>query len=152
MTAQVRRLDDCVSHCTPTQKSVVSTDGGKCCKHIAQNPLGKSLLHYHVDGDVISGTETQKCDWLLLNETDKHAYFIELKGSGCDLQKAIHQLESTQVLLFAQLKEKEYQKMFFRIVFRSGAPARHDRRFIQLREKCPHGCLKVTNRTMEEVI
>ena len=37
--------------------------------------------------------DTARCDYLLLNDEAKRAYYIELKGS--DLEKAIQQIEAT---------------------------------------------------------
>ena len=52
-----------------------------------------------------------RCDYLLMNETSKTAYLIELKGS--DLVKAASQLEATENALRSQLVEYQLQ---YRIV------------------------------------
>ena len=66
-------------------------------------------LYIFVDGKVIKTGD--RCDYLLMNETSKTAYLIELKGS--DLVKAASQLEATENALRSQLVEYQLQ---YRIV------------------------------------
>jgi hypothetical protein len=42
---------------------------------------------------IAKNADTARCDYLLLNDEAKRAYYIELKGS--DLEKAIQQIEAT---------------------------------------------------------
>ncbi len=52
-----------------------------------------SVEKIKVDGCLISDN-SERCDWLfVIKSCEEFAYFIELKG--CDLKKAISQLEST---------------------------------------------------------
>lgn len=55
----------------------------------------------------------RKCDFLLINDTKRDAYLIEVKGT--DLLSTIEQLEKTEEVLGADLKG--YQKKY-RIVYR----------------------------------
>lgn len=51
-----------------------------------------------MDGGVFEkGKDPQRCDYLLLNDTDKTSYYIELKGS--DIRTAIKQIDSTVSLI-----------------------------------------------------
>lgn len=61
-------------------------------EHIAINRDKDFVYHIKIDGVVIpSNTSTKRVDFLLLNETKKVAYFIELKG--CHVGDAFPQLE-----------------------------------------------------------
>lgn len=61
-------------------------------KHQGLNPNGAcEVTHYRVDGEII--TKGEKCDFILMNETKKIAYLIELKGRK--VSKAVEQLEAT---------------------------------------------------------
>lgn len=63
------------------------------------NPNGSYVTHYQIDGIVIKNGN--KCDFLLINETAKIAYLIEVKGS--DLSWAAKQLFETERVLSKQL-------------------------------------------------
>ena len=88
-------LNGFISLCGKNAKQIVSRDKG--------NP------QYQIDGEVIKTGD--RCDYLLMNETSKTAYLIELKGS--DLVKAASQLEATENALRSQLVEYQLQ---YRIV------------------------------------
>ena len=62
-------------------------------KHIAVNRDKDEVYHIRIDGDVIPRkcNTTKRVDFLLLNETKKTAYLIELKG--CHIEDAFAQLE-----------------------------------------------------------
>lgn len=59
------------------------------CEHRAINRDKNIVYHIEVDGKVIpkSYNKTKRIDFLILNETKKTAYLIELKG--CHLADAI---------------------------------------------------------------
>ena len=63
------------------------------------NDKRKKLSSYHIDGCLIKNG--MRCDFLLLVEEDKNAFFIELKGS--ELKKAIQQIENSINLLICNL-------------------------------------------------
>lgn len=68
----------------------VSSENGVC--HVGINSNKDTVRHYHLDGDVWPhGDGAMKCDFLLLNDSIKRAYFIELKGD--DVERAILQIE-----------------------------------------------------------
>lgn len=82
------------------QAIIVSKDNGTSRRHIAHNIDKDMVGHYRVDGKII--TSGRKCDFLLLNETKKDAYLIELKGKS--LEDAAEQLERSELLLHPYLK------------------------------------------------
>lgn len=75
------------------------------CKHIAVNRDKNIVYHIKVDGNVIpkSYNKTKRIDFLLLNDTKKTAYLIELKG--CHLGDAIEQLEISHEALKDMLSD-----------------------------------------------
>ena len=80
------------SLCKKRQKIIVSEENRM--KHIANNPNACNVRQYKIDGDVITGTETKRCDYLVLNDDKKVAYFIELKRP-CRINEAIDQIQAT---------------------------------------------------------
>ena len=81
-----------------TKNSIYVSEENKI-KHIAYNVDKNFIYHIQIDGKVFSAKEnnTKKMDFLLLNETKKNAYLIELKG--CHLGDAIEQLEASYMAL-----------------------------------------------------
>lgn len=91
----------------------VSSENG--CKHIGKN-YGNHIRHYRVDGGIFpSGATPERCDYLLLNDTKKTAYYIELKGS--DIPKATKQIDRTVEQL--HLSHPNYT-IYRRIIYRTG--------------------------------
>ena len=81
------------SRCEKNQKIIVSKDKGETREHRAINPEGKfDVRQYNLDGDILKQTKT--CDFLLLNDTQKKAYLIELKGKKID--NALDQLLASE--------------------------------------------------------
>lgn len=79
------------SRCKEHQRLIVSRDSGTRREHRAINPDEKySVRQYKLDGDLV--IQQKCCDFLLLNDSLKKAYFIELKGSN--IEEAIPQLEN----------------------------------------------------------
>ncbi len=106
-------LDAYKSRCEAHQKIIVSRDVGNC-KHISNNVKGETVRQYAVDeDDIISVGE--KCDYLVLNDDKRTAYYIELKGS--DVEKAKRQVENTERQLARVLNG---YRSFFRVIYRTG--------------------------------
>lgn len=79
------------SLCDRNQPLVVSRDKGNPREHRAKNPDRRyDLRHFKLDGDLIKNEKM--CDFLLVNDSLKKAYLIELKGGNID--DAIDQLEA----------------------------------------------------------
>lgn len=81
-------LNGFISLCGKNAEQIVSRDKGNPQYHKANNVSNSEVTHYQIDGEVIKTGD--RCDYLLMNETSKTAYLIELKGS--DLVKAASQL------------------------------------------------------------
>lgn len=107
-------INACKPYREGTHPTFVSSENR--CTHIGENPGRHTVRQFKVDGEVFSkGTVPQRCDYLLLNDTVKTSYYIELKGS--DIPKATQQIDSTVALLSPSLPG---YKIFRRIVYRSG--------------------------------
>ena len=77
-----RNLNDFAPLEEGRQKSFVSEENRR--KHIGDNPNGSYCRRYRVDGHILKDADGKKCDFLLVNDAGKDAYFIELKGSEID--------------------------------------------------------------------
>lgn len=97
------------SLCEENAAQVVSKDKGNPQYHKGVNKNKEYVTHYKIDRIVIR--QGSSCDYLLMNETKKVAYLIELKGS--DLVKAAKQLEETERALHEELAPYSLQ---YRIV------------------------------------
>ena len=87
-----------MSLCDKKQAIVVSQDkkSKNACCHIARNTDACNVAQFQLDGDIFQGHEV-RCDFLVLNQDKKNAYFIELKGSN--IMHAKQQVESSANLL-----------------------------------------------------
>lgn len=94
----------------------VFTSSENGCRHIGNNTKRQYVRHFKVDGEIFTGTVETRCDYLLLNDDTKTAYYIELKGS--DLSKAIRQIENTITLLKPSLPDYAVLR---RIVYHTGS-------------------------------
>ncbi len=97
------------SRCSANQINIVSKDSGSSCKHIATNNSRKKVRQYKLDGEIIINEKT--CDYLVLNDEDKKAFFIELKG--CNITEAFPQFEGAVSKLKNELSGYSYN---FRII------------------------------------
>lgn len=98
------------SLCEEKARVIVSRDKGGSQRHIAHNDDPSVVTHYKVDGVIIRNGN--KCDFLLLNESKRTAYLIELKGS--DLSWAAKQLYCTEQALAEELAP--YRPLQYRII------------------------------------
>lgn len=86
-------LDPEKSLCEKNQAIVVSKDKYVSREHRAINPKRKfDLRQYRLDGGLIQ--QKRCCDYLLINDSLKKAYLIELKGA--DIDDAAEQLEAAE--------------------------------------------------------
>ena len=100
----------------PKRKEIVSEENRN--KHIAHNDSGSLVRHFHVDGDILpKGERPERCDFLLLDDTKKNAYYIELKGSPSNAQKCLRQVRSTENLFRPFLQG---YKSLYRFVYGTG--------------------------------
>ena len=107
-------INDYTPRRSGTYAEFVSSENG--CKHIGRNVSGHEIRQFKIDGEVIAkNADTARCDYLLLNDEAKRAYYIELKGS--DLEKAIQQIEATVQMFQTSLPGYTTYK---RIIYFSG--------------------------------
>lgn len=134
------------SICSKNQRIVTSKDDGESRIHRAINPDARfDLRHYKLDGDIF--TQSKCCDFLLINDTRKKAYFIELKGSQVD--KAIDQLEAGEQKCRSELIG--YQ-LFYRIVCSKAKTHQiQNTKFRRFKEKHVN-CFQMKENYMEEVL
>ncbi len=99
-------------HSHNTQKVVALKESGESRKYILDNPLGKELVVYKVDGGLIDNNKVLKCDYAIYTEEDI-LYLIELKG--CNYIHALKQLLNTIDFLIRTPHLKVY-KLNARIV------------------------------------
>lgn len=79
------------SMCEKRQSVIVSRDKGNRVQHRAINPQRiYDVRKYQLDGDLVK--QEKCCDFLLVNDTKRKAYLIELKGGNID--EAVSQLEA----------------------------------------------------------
>lgn len=87
--------------CGRNQGIVVSEENKN--KHIVENKSRADIYQYHIDGEIITGTNGKRCDYIVEVQTRcPRAYIIELKGS--DVNTAIVQIEAT-IARFHSLKD-----------------------------------------------
>ena len=91
---------------------ILSEENG--CKHLGINDKDQphEIRQFKIDGGVIRGTQVSRCDYLVVNDTGKRAYYIELKGS--DVRKAMEQIDNT----VSMIKDLRGYAVFPRIIFR----------------------------------
>ena len=112
----VKMLENYKSQCQERQKIIVSRDrkSGNQSEHKADNKKKDRGRHYCMDDDNIIENSVQRCDYLLLNDDKKRAYFIELKGKAIEHAKC--QIESAERLVAEDI---EGYTRFYRIVYRA---------------------------------
>ncbi|NJO18617.1 MAG: hypothetical protein HC877_23690 [Thioploca sp.] len=83
----------CQQYCDTRFKVVIKEP--KSTTWTFENNYGKCVCLIRIDGCMISRSETRKCDYLFLvcDEHEKSAFFIELKGKN--LEEAFKQILST---------------------------------------------------------
>ena len=98
------------SLCEKNQAIIVSKDKGTQREHRALNPQREfDVRHYKLDGGLFN--QTKCCDFLLVNDSRKKEYLIELKGGNID--DAVGQLEAGEKKCKFDLRD---YKFFYRIV------------------------------------
>lgn len=142
-------LDQYPSRCTERQSIIVSKDDGHDWKHIGHNKNSR-VRHFKIDGEVLPrGKGPERCDFLLLNDTAKTAYFIELKGSPSYLSKCIAQVENTEAMCKRSLAD--YPHFYYRFVLGSGSGT-YGSAFVKWRDKKPRKSVEVKRGILEEEI
>ena len=134
------------SLCKKNPPSVVSKDKGESRKHYAINPERKfDLRHYQLDGVLVS--QERCCDFLLINDSMKKAYFIELKGKNVD--DAVDQLKSAEQRYKSELAG---YTCFYRIVCSKARTHKiRSTKVLRFSEKCK-GRLIIKEKYLEETL
>ncbi len=133
------------SICAQNAKIIVSKDVGNR-EHRGLNPHQYHVTHYKIDGVIITTTKP-RCDFVLINESNKIAYLIELKGSK--LSDAARQLEATENTLKDALNPYDLR---YRIVSsRSKTQQIESADFKKYRERWKSRLVYKTNKIEEEI-
>ena len=91
-----------------------STEKG--CTHIGRNVDRSYIRQFRVDKDIYGATDrAPRCDYILLNDNKRTAYFIELKGS--DIERAIEQIDYS----VSEINSSLGYTAFRRIVYHTGS-------------------------------
>lgn len=127
------------SCCKVDARRVVSEENGN--KHAINNPSQHEIYQYHIDGDIVNGTEGRRCDYIVeVNPKNctPIVYVIELKGS--DLNAAICQINST----VAMFKEKlhGYRIMPRIIIHKTSSHDIHGSVYRKLKKSYPGAVLR----------
>ncbi|MCF0058227.1 hypothetical protein [Dyadobacter sp. CY356] len=89
------------------RRSIVSVKDDRAkSQYILGNTKRNLIVKLRVDNCLIKGSDKRKCDFLILDCSDKIAYFIELKGG--DLSGATDQIISTVDMLAPKLKNFQF--------------------------------------------
>ena len=97
-------------------KEIVSKDKRSPSTHIGVNEQFHQIRKFHIDGDVLpEGEVPSRCDYLILNDTAKRAYFIELKGRH-NVKHGTEQVDAT----VSMVKGLKGYTIFCRVVHKKG--------------------------------
>jgi hypothetical protein len=139
-------LQSCESKCEQNAPIIVSKE--KSCAHYAINADRNNVRQYKIDGEVVPRTDNRPaCDYLVLNDDKKTAYFIELKGS--DILRAIKQVEETEKMLKNELSDYSAR---FRIVYKSGTHDIQNSLIVEWKRRMGKTRQKIKQAKLDEVI
>ena len=102
----------------------------KGCSHIGNNTRHCKVRQFKVDGSVIISAAYQKCDYLILNDDERTAYYIELKGS--DISRAAKQIDNTVDILHSSIAD---YTIYVRIVYHTGSKSMKNSDLIKWKKK-----------------
>lgn len=109
-TSKVNLFAGHESKCENCPKIIVSKENQSA--HRAHNVERKQVRQFHLDGEIVPKGNQSVCDYILIDDTEKKAYLIELKGRNTE--GAIPQLERSEQLVKASLSG---YTLFYRLVF-----------------------------------
>lgn len=87
----IQNLTDFTPKLEGNHSSFVSEENKR--RHVGENPDKLFCRLYKVDGYILASQTGKRCDYLLVNDEGKDAYFVELKGVHID--DAIEQIDAT---------------------------------------------------------
>lgn len=102
------------SPCKSGRLPIVSVSE-KGCEYQGKNDDRNVIRLFHIDGYIIEGTSGKKCDYLILNDTNRKVFYIELKGT--DIKKATEQLDNA----IKEINSSIGYEVYPRIVFKGSA-------------------------------
>ena len=105
-------LNGFISLCGKNAKQIVSRDKGNPQYHKANNVSNSEVTHYQIDGKVIKTGD--RCDYLLMNETSKTAYLIELKGTENALRSQLVEYQLQYRIVANKCKTQEIHSSAYR--------------------------------------
>lgn len=134
------------SLCENKAKIIVSKDKYTNRRHISNNLKENNVRQYQLDGVVIKNEKS--CDYLVLNDDNKKAFFIELKGSN--VSEAIPQFEGAIKKLSSELLNYSFK---FRIISsKSKSHEIRDSKIISFKKKYGNGALIIKTQEYKENI
>lgn len=134
------------SRCDKNQAIVVSRDAGQSREHRATNPGREyELRHYKLDGDLVKNETC--CDFLLVNDSSRKAYFIELKGENID--DAVDQLEAGTKRFASELNG--YMFLYRIVCSRALTHKVRNPKYLKFKERCGSR-LQTKERKLEEIL
>ncbi|WP_177162831.1 hypothetical protein [uncultured Fusobacterium sp.] len=137
-------LDPQKSKCKKNDKIIVSKDLNTDRKHVAENLKQNNVRQYQLDGVIIKNQKT--CDYLVLNDDSKKAFFIELKGRN--VSEAISQFEGA--ILKTKSELLEYSLKFRIISSKSNTHEIRDSKIIKFQKT--YKDLKIKTKELRESI
>ena len=137
-------LDPQKSKCKKNDKIIVSKDLNTDRKHVAENLKQNNVRQYQLDGVIIKNQKT--CDYLVLNDDSKKAFFIELKGRN--VSEAISQFEGA--ILKTKSELLEYSRKFRIISSKSNTHEIRDSKIIKFQKT--YKDLKIKTKELRESI
>ncbi|MBQ9348793.1 MAG: hypothetical protein IJT94_15890 [Oscillibacter sp.] len=140
-------LNDFPSLCGINQRTVKSVDNrNPSYYHLGRNPgREKEVRQYRPDGQLVpAGQKPKKCDFLVINDTDRRAYFIELKGSQSNID--VRQMAEAVKLCGDCLKGYRF---LYRFAAGTGNGS-YSKAYVEWRDRQPKGTVIVKRGILEE--
>ena len=81
-------MNDCIT--TVTDRNIVFADKKSKSVFRIKNEYQRTIEKHKVDGCLIKGDESNKCDWLAVDVASRNEIYIELKGKN--IEHAVKQL------------------------------------------------------------
>ena len=132
--------------CEKNQSIIVSRDQRSQVQHRAINPKKiYDVRQYRLDGDLVK--QEKCCDFLLINDTNRKAYFIELKGENVD--EAASQLEAGERKCRDELKG--YTFLYRIVCSKAKTHSIKNIKYRKFKEKCGTR-LKSKENILEEIL
>ena len=117
-------------------------------KYIAHNPNRKfNVRKYQLDGDLVKNQTC--CDYLVLDDSNTKAYYVELKGQ--DIQKAIEKLEAAEKIFRVELGSI-YTSMFRIVAGKVRAQELNTARYRKLERRMGKTGLRCESNVLEEIL